>query len=67
MVLPDGNGIKLVDQLLAKKSGLLVLLSSGYTDEESHLPLIQERKIHFLQKPYTVQLLLKTIKEIIIK
>ncbi len=65
VVLPDGDGLHLVDSLLASKSNLSVLLSSGYIDDKSELPIIRERGHRFLQKPYTLPELFAAIHEAI--
>ncbi|MCX7010703.1 MAG: response regulator [Kiritimatiellaeota bacterium] len=65
VVLPDGNGLDLVEQLLAKQPGLRVLMASGYTDERSRWPAIQLRGLRFLPKPYPVALLLRTVYEVL--
>jgi PAS domain S-box-containing protein len=65
VVLPDKSGIRLVEDLLAKKPELHVLLSSGYTDQKSQWPMIQERGFAFLQKPYSLADLLATLKGIV--
>lgn len=52
VVLPDGNGIDLVERWHAAGSRAAIILTSGYTDERSRWPLIAERGYHFLQKPY---------------
>ncbi len=65
VVLPDGNGLELVEQLLAKQPGLRVLMASGYTDERSSWPAIQSRGLRFIPKPYPVALLLRTVHEVI--
>lgn len=65
VVLPDGNGVPLVEQLSSGKKELGILLSSGYTDEKSKALRIQRRGFRFIQKPYIVGELLKTIKEIL--
>lgn len=65
VVLPDGNGVLLVEHLLPHKKELGVILSSGYIDEKSKTPLIQLRGFRFIQKPYHVDELLKVIKEVI--
>jgi len=65
VVLPGKSGIQLVDQLLTLKPGLRVLLSSGYSDHKLQWPVIQERKYRFLQKPFSVFELLKTMREVI--
>ncbi|MBA7555409.1 Sensor kinase CckA [subsurface metagenome] len=63
VVLPGKTGIQLVDQLLARKPELPVLLSSGYVDAKSHWSTIRERGFQFLQKPYALANLLRAIKE----
>ncbi|MGA1842642.1 MAG: PAS domain S-box protein [bacterium] len=62
VVLPDQNGIQLIDQLLARNNRLIVLLSSGYSDQKSQWPLIYERNLRFLKKPYTTLTLLQAVK-----
>jgi CheY-like chemotaxis protein len=63
VVLPDKNGLELVDHLLHLKPELHVLLSSGYTDDKSQWPAIHERGFMFLQKPYAVVDLLRMVRE----
>jgi PAS domain S-box-containing protein len=63
VVLPDQDGIQLVDQLTSKNHGLIVVLSSGYSDQKSQWPLICEKNFKFLKKPYTSLLLLQAVKE----
>jgi two-component system nitrogen regulation response regulator GlnG len=65
VVLPDGNGLDLVEELLAKQPGLRVLMASGYTDERSRWPAIQKRGLRFVPKPYPVGVLLRTLHEVI--
>lgn len=65
VVLPDGNGLQLVDALLLLNGDLSVLLSSGYIDHKSRLSIIRERGHHFLQKPYTLPELFAAIHEAI--
>ncbi|MFW6112566.1 MAG: response regulator, partial [Chloroflexota bacterium] len=63
VVLPDRNGVQLAHQLLARKQELLIVLSSGYTDDKSQAGIIRERGFRFLQKPYSLTDLLWVIKE----
>ena len=63
MVLPDGSGLELVEELQSRKEDLRVLLCSGYTDDRSQLSLIQQRGFQFIQKPYSVTQLLQAIGE----
>lgn len=65
VVLPDGNGLELVEQLLARQPGLRVVMASGYTDERSRWPAIRERGLRFIPKPYPVATLLRVVHETI--
>jgi len=65
VVLPDKNGIELVEMLVSHKPGSKVLLSSGYLDDKSQWAKIQEKGFTFIQKPYTMAELLKAIKDVI--
>lgn len=64
VVLPDGNGVKLLEELLSLKPGLLFLLTSGYADEKSRWRIIENRGYPFMQKPYTLYDLFRTIREL---
>jgi two-component system cell cycle sensor histidine kinase/response regulator CckA len=65
VILPGKTGLQLVDQLLSLKPELSVLLSSGYTEEQSKLSEIRNRGIRFIQKPYSIRKILQTIREIL--
>ncbi len=65
VVLPDEDGLQLVNRLIAKDSKLKVLLSSGYTDHKSKWPLITERGFSYLEKPYKINVLLQAIKTVL--
>ncbi len=65
MVLPDKSGLQLVDQLLAQKSELIIMLSSGYSDDKSQWPAIREKGYRFLQKPYSIPDLLRCFREVL--
>ncbi|HHS13004.1 MAG TPA: PAS domain-containing sensor histidine kinase [bacterium] len=62
VVLPDRTGIDLVDAMLNINPNIRVLLGSGYMDEKSQWPVIQERGYRFLQKPYALMDLLRNVK-----
>jgi len=64
VVLPDKSGIRLIDTLLSRRPDLQILVSSGYTDQKSQWPVIQEKGFRFLQKPYSLVDLLGTIDEL---
>jgi two-component system cell cycle sensor histidine kinase/response regulator CckA len=63
VVLPDKNGLELVDQLLSHKPGLAVLLTSGYTDERARWTTISQRGFRFIQKPYSLSQLLAAVRK----
>jgi len=65
VVLPDGDGVGLVDQLLASKPGFSVLMSSGYMDERAQWPAIRARGFHFLQKPFGFSELMPVVRQIL--
>ncbi|HEX9934043.1 MAG TPA: response regulator, partial [bacterium] len=65
VVLPDKSGIDLIEDLLVNDPKLNVLLSSGYTDHKSQWPRIQQRKYRYLQKPYSLKTLLKTVQDML--
>jgi CheY-like chemotaxis protein len=65
VVLPDRNGIDLVDLIQARKPGLPALLCSGYTDSRSRWRAIEERNIPFLQKPYPSAALLNAFRRVL--
>ncbi len=62
VVLPDGSGIELVEKISREKPGITFMLTSGYAEDKSHLPLIRARGYRFLQKPYTLYDLLAAVK-----
>ncbi|MFQ5329393.1 MAG: response regulator [Thermodesulfobacteriota bacterium] len=64
VVLADKNGLTLINELISLKPDIKVLMSSGYTDEKSKWPVIEERGYPFLQKPYALADLLKTVSNI---
>jgi len=65
VVLPDRSGIRLVEELLSLKPELKVLISSGYTMEDSDWQIIQTRGHNFLQKPYSFPDLMNVLRGIL--
>jgi PAS domain S-box-containing protein len=65
VVLPEVNGLHLIDLLLHRKPDLKVLLTSGYMDKKSQWPVITERGFPFIQKPYNLDDLFKVVKEVL--
>ncbi len=67
IVLTGKNGIRMVEEMLVIKPDIRVLFSSGYTDERAQLDELEKRGYRFLQKPYVMIKLLKSIREILEK
>ncbi|MBZ0221012.1 MAG: PAS domain S-box protein [Candidatus Methylomirabilis sp.] len=65
MVLEDKDGVRLVDDLRARNSAFKALITSGYLNVESQWPVIRDRGFNFLQKPYEVTDLLRSIRNAI--
>jgi len=65
VVLPGKSGVQLIDELMSLEPELPVLLSSGYADQKSQWPIIRDKGLRFLQKPYSLQDLLSTIREVL--
>jgi nitrogen-specific signal transduction histidine kinase/ActR/RegA family two-component response regulator len=64
VVLPDKNGLELVDELLDQKPHLGVLMCSGYDGKRSQRSTIRERGFRFLEKPYTLTDLLHVMHDV---
>lgn len=67
VVLPDKNGVQLVEELLAIKSGIPVLFNSGYSDHKLNTAMLKKINAQFLQKPYTVIELMQIMRKILTK
>ncbi|MBI5361199.1 MAG: PAS domain S-box protein [Planctomycetes bacterium] len=65
VVLPDKNGIQLVEELLTIKSGIPVLFNSGYSDQKLNTHALKKIDAQFLQKPYTVIELMQVMRKIL--
>ena len=54
MVMPEGvSGVDLAERLLADRSDLKIIFSSGYSSDEISAELMVRSQARFLQKPYT--------------
>ena len=62
VVLPDKNGLDLVDEFESEKPGIRVLMTSGYMDENSLSRIIRDNGHRFLPKPYAMKDLLVTVR-----
>ncbi len=62
VILPDKNGLELVEEFLSKKPNLPILMCSGYKSDNSKLHLNKNNSFEFLQKPYSLDLLLSKVR-----
>ena len=65
IILPNKNGLQLVDQLRSRKPQLPILLSSSHADDKSQWPIVHRKRFRFLGKPFTSAELLQAVKETI--
>ncbi len=65
VVLPGMSGLDFIDAVVSRGFGGGILFGSGYTDNKSQWPAICERGYKFLSKPYPLQSLLRSVKEIL--
>ncbi|OQX56398.1 MAG: hypothetical protein B5M53_01715 [Candidatus Cloacimonas sp. 4484_209] len=65
VVMPGKNGLEMAQELLSHKKELKILFSSGYIDDRSRRKLIEEKGFNFLAKPYSIDDMLKTVKNIL--
>lgn len=64
ITLPDGeNGMKLAESFLAERPDVPVVLSSGYSADLTSGALALEEGVNFLQKPYELGKVLRTLRE----
>ncbi|MCX7824975.1 MAG: PAS domain S-box protein, partial [Verrucomicrobiae bacterium] len=63
MVMPGLNGRELAQQLRAARPGLRVVYMSGYTDTTILHRGALEEGMFFLQKPFTAEVLARTVRE----
>jgi PAS domain S-box-containing protein len=62
IVMPGGNGADLAEQALALRPGLLVLYSSGFTDDDVVRRGLMEPGRPFIQKPWSPRELLERVR-----
>ena len=63
VVLPDGNGVELVRDLISRRPDLRILFASGYSDDRAQWATIDRSSYQFLQKPYSLVELLSVVKQ----
>jgi PAS domain S-box-containing protein len=65
VVLPDDNGRRLADRLLATRPAMRVLFTSGYSANVIAQQGVLEREIQFLEKPYAASELSQKVREVL--
>jgi two-component system cell cycle sensor histidine kinase/response regulator CckA len=65
VVLPGMSGVQLAEVIGERSPGSRVLLCSGYADRRLQWPIIKERGIPFLDKPYSVAELLSSVRGVL--
>jgi len=63
VVLPDGNGLNLLEEKYFNELKIPIIFCSGYTGEKSRWETIRDKGIPFLQKPFSVNELLLKIRD----
>lgn len=64
VILSDRSGFDLAEELMNRKQGLAVVMTSGFL-EVSQRPLLSKHGYRYLQKPYALSSLLKIVREAI--
>jgi PAS domain S-box-containing protein len=67
VIMPGINGKKLFEKLKEKRPNLKVLFMSGYTEDVIGHHGILEAGTEFLQKPFTIELLTRKVREVLDK
>jgi len=65
VMLPDENGIELVDTLLGQKNNIPTLMSSGLADEQLNMDVIKKKGLSFIRKPYNLSKLLRAVNSLL--
>ncbi|MCF7886070.1 MAG: response regulator [Candidatus Marinimicrobia bacterium] len=65
VLLPDTNGIKLLDSFRKFQGDIPIIFSSGYADERSKQEKILDKGIPFIQKPFKIKDLLKKVRTVL--
>ena len=65
MTMPELGGAEVYRALRAKHPDLPILLSSGYTERDAAAELNSGLPLHFIQKPYEVAALLRSVRSLL--
>ncbi|HBW23071.1 MAG: hypothetical protein A2X28_04605 [Elusimicrobia bacterium GWA2_56_46] len=65
IMLGDRNGTELIDEFKKTAPKTAFVFTSGFLDDMNELELIKTRGCRFIQKPYSIESVLKTFKELL--
>ncbi|MHB9087714.1 MAG: PAS domain-containing sensor histidine kinase [Thermoleophilia bacterium] len=65
VVLPDGNGMDLVQGFIKRNPDLAIVLASGYTGDQATRADMDEQGFIFLQKPYRLPELVSVVSDLV--
>jgi two-component system cell cycle sensor histidine kinase/response regulator CckA len=66
-VMPGMGGRQVAERLQEHHPELPVLFMSGYTNDEVLRQGIEEKDVHFLQKPFTPDELIRKVRDVLVK
>lgn len=64
VIMPSMSGKELTDTFITLSPDVKVLFMSGYTADAIAHHGVLERGVHFLQKPFSIRDLARTVKEV---
>jgi len=65
VILPDINGLELIEKLNIRQGNTQLLMISGYTGESVQEKIFKDKGLHFLSKPFTNEEFLAKIVELL--
>jgi PAS domain S-box-containing protein len=65
VVMPEMSGPELANQLASLRPGLMIIFTSGYTDDAIARQGILDPEVAFIQKPYRPKALAKKIRQVL--
>jgi len=65
VIMPHMSGKELAEQIQSLKPGIQILFMSGYTADVMVHRGILEKGVHFLPKPFSINLLAAKVREVL--
>jgi len=63
VILPDKNGVLLVEEFLSTQADIPIIMCSGYADEKVQHDIIKKKNFRYLQKPIKAPTFLDLVQE----